>query len=198
MRYGKNHKSETRARILEIASARFRRDGVGGVGIQSLMADAGLTHGGFYAHFPSKTDLVADAVRAAFEQTGNLLARAVEAAGPEDRLGAFIDAYLSELHCTHVEQGCVGAALAPELARMGPAVKKSFTTGLLTIVDGLAALLAPGGSPGERRERAMSIFGALMGAVQLARALDNRDLAAATLAETRRLALEQAHKPWRQ
>src|SRR5690606_22210535 len=65
VRYGKDHMSETRARIQQIASARYRRDGVGGVVIQRLMADAGLTHGGFYAHFPSKTDHGADAVRAA-------------------------------------------------------------------------------------------------------------------------------------
>jgi len=196
MRYGRNHKAETRARIVDIAAARFRRDGVNGVGIQSLMADAGLTHGGFYAHFPSKDHLVAEAVRAGFEQTAAFLARMVAEAAPAERFRAFLDAYLSEQHRAHMERGCVGAALAPELARMGPAVKGSFKAGLLRIVDLIADILPDGGTPDARRDRALTIFAMLMGAVQLARTVDDPDLAAAALAGAREQAFSAAAMPW--
>src|SRR5579859_5205902 len=104
MRYGSDLKEETRKKILGIAARRFRQEGVEAVGVASLMADAGLTHGGFYAHFKSKEELAAAALEQALcESSGRIFALAE---GDEDKIGTYIRAYLSPHHRDSAEAGC--------------------------------------------------------------------------------------------
>ena len=121
MRYEKGHKEQTRKRILEIAGAQFRAKGIEGTGVASLMADAGLTHGGFYAHFKSKHDLVREALSAAHASNRETWAASKAARDrDEDGLEALVRSYLRTVHRDRPEAGCAVAALAPEVARNDP------------------------------------------------------------------------------
>src|SRR6266567_9276092 len=114
VRYGKEHKQATKRRIIETAGRRFKRDGIDGSGIATLMADAGLTNGAFYAHFASKEDLVANAVVEQLREQ-----RESFSAQPPDRAGLeqIVRAYLSVEHRDHPEDGCPSAALLDEIGR---------------------------------------------------------------------------------
>ena len=178
MRYGKQHKQATRRRILQTAGRRFKRDGIDGSGIATLMADAGLTNGAFYAHFASKEDLVA-----------NVLADQLRAqrhrfdAQPQDRAGleAIIRAYLSPQHRDESADGCPSAALLDEIARRPATTRDVFTDELLDTADDIAARIDPA-DPEAAQLDALAIFGLLIGTLQLARALTDRDLSDQLLA----------------
>jgi len=178
MRYGTDHKQATRQRILEAAGRRFKQDGIDGAGVATLMSDAGLTNGAFYAHFASKEDLVA-----------NVLADQLRAqrqsfdAQPPDRAGleAFIRAYLSPQHRDQCADGCPSAALLDEIARRPAATRQVFTDELLATADDIAARLDPT-DPEAARTDALTIFGLMLGTLQLARALTDRDLSDQLLA----------------
>ncbi|WLE61935.1 TetR/AcrR family transcriptional regulator [Burkholderia plantarii] len=135
MRYDSEHKARTRARIEAVASARFRREGIDAVGVASLMETAGLTHGGFYAHFKSKDTLIAAAIAIGFDQTTKRLrermARHASLPGPV----AFMAAYLNERHRDHPETGCAAAALGVEIGRGDAAVRRVFTEHLASLID---------------------------------------------------------------
>jgi TetR/AcrR family transcriptional regulator, transcriptional repressor for nem operon len=172
MRYGKDHKQATRQRILEAAGRRFKQDGIDGAGVATLMADAGLTNGAFYNHFASKEDLVAhvlaDQLRAQRHSFD---------AQPPDRAGleAFIRSYLSPQHRDQCADGCPSAALLDEIARRPAATREVFTTELMGVVDDIAARLDPTDVEAARTD-ALTVFGMMIGTLQLARALTDRDL----------------------
>src|SRR5437879_4981889 len=127
-RYGKEHKNATRRRIVESAGRRFKSDGIDGSGIATLMADAGLTNGAFYAHFASKDDLVATAVADQLRTQ----AEGLRALPPGDAgLEQFVRGYLSVEHRDAPQDGCPSAALPDEIGRAEPATKQAFTYGLL-------------------------------------------------------------------
>jgi TetR/AcrR family transcriptional regulator, transcriptional repressor for nem operon len=171
-RYGKAQKEATRQRILDTAGRRFKRDGIDGSGVATLMADAGLTNGAFYAHFSSKDDLVAttigDQLRAQCDQFSQW---AEQPAGME----AAIRSYLSEEHRDHPEDGCPSAALLDEIGRGSPEVKRAYTAGLLPVVEAMAAQLHPG-DPQAAHGPVLSIFAQLLGTLQLSRAVDDPEL----------------------
>jgi TetR/AcrR family transcriptional regulator, transcriptional repressor for nem operon len=173
VRYGKQHKQATRQRILETAGRRFKRDGIDGSGIATLMADAGLTNGAFYAHFASKEDLVATAVadqlRNQRESLGTL---APGRAGVEQ----YVREYLSVQHRDNPDDGCPSAALLDEIGRCTQATKRAYTDGLLAMVDDIAARLAPHDPP-SARTKTLSVFALMVGTLQLSRALADRQLA---------------------
>jgi AcrR family transcriptional regulator len=169
MRFEKGHKAATRARIVEVASERFLKDGVAATGIATVMADAGLTHGGFYAHFSSKDELVGEAMQSAAARTKARLDRTASDATIEDR----IKNYLRASHRDAAGRGCVAAALAAEIARLGDPTRKIFTEQLEAIFARLAAQLPSEIPDSERLPRAIGIFGTMMGTLQLARAADN-------------------------
>jgi TetR/AcrR family transcriptional repressor of nem operon len=172
-RYGKDQKQATRRRIVEAAGRRFKRDGIDGSGVATLMSDAGLTNGAFYAHFASKDDLVATAVAEQLrEQSANFTAQAPDRAGLEQ----FIRDYLSVQHRDDREEGCPSAALLDEIGRCGDATKQAFTDGVLTFVDDVAARLAPG-DPRSARAQTLGVYALMVGTLQLARALSDRQLA---------------------
>ncbi len=172
-RYGREHKEATRRRIIEGAGRRFKRDGVDGSGIATLMADAGLTNGAFYAHFASKDDLVATVVADQLQRQGKR-----NRAGMLDRPGfeRFVRNYLSPNHRDHADQGCPSAALLVDIGRGTDATKRSYTDGMLAMIDDLAALLD---EPDRRvaRAKAMSIFASMIGTLQVSRALADGELA---------------------
>jgi TetR/AcrR family transcriptional regulator, transcriptional repressor for nem operon len=186
MRYSKDHKQATRQRILEAAGRRFKQDGIDGAGVAAVMSDAGLTNGAFYAHFASKEDLVA-----------NVLADQLRAqrqnfdAHPPDRRGleAFIRSYLSPQHRDQYADGCPSAALLDEIARRPAATRQVFTDELLTTADDVAARLDPTDAETARTD-ALTILGFMIGALQLARALADRDLSDQLLARSREAALK--------
>jgi len=173
VRYGKQHKQATRQRILETAGRRLKRDGIDGSGIATLMADAGLTNGAFYAHFASKQELVATAVadqlRNQRESLGTL---APGRAGVEQ----YVREYLSVQHRDNPDDGCPSAALLDEIGRCTQATKRAYTDGLLAMVDDIAARLAPEDPP-SARAKTLSVFALMVGTLQLSRALADRQLA---------------------
>jgi TetR/AcrR family transcriptional regulator, transcriptional repressor for nem operon len=186
MRYSKDHKQETRQRIVEVAGRRFKQDGIEGAGVAAVMSDAGLTNGAFYGHFTSKEDLVA-----------NVLADQLRAqrhsfdAQPSDRAGleAFVRAYLSPEHRDECAEGCPSAALLDEIARRPDATRQVFTDELMGVIDDIASRLDPTNAEDARID-ALTIFGLIVGTLQLARALTDRQLSDQLLAGGRETALK--------
>ena len=167
------HKQATRQRIIETAGRRLKRDGIDGSGVATLMADAGLTNGAFYAHFPSKDDLVATAVADQLrEQRESLSAVAPGRAGVEQ----YVREYLSVQHRDNPGDGCPSAALLDEIGRCTDATRQAYTDGLLAVIDDVAARLAPH-DPQSARVKTLSVFALMAGTLQLSRALADRQLA---------------------
>jgi len=176
-RYGKEQKQATRRRILEAAGRRLKQDGIDGSGIATLMADAGLTVGGFYAHFESKEDLVAKAVVEQLRQQ-----RESFSAQPPNHAGVeqIVREYLSVHHRDNPQAGCATAALLDEIGRCSDATKRAYTEGLLVVIDDIAARLAPD-DPQSARVKTLSVFALMVGTLQLSRAVADRELADAVL-----------------
>ena len=174
MRFEKGHKEQTRQRIIETAAQKFRKDGVAATGIAGLMAEAGLTHGGFYAHFTSKEELVRAALEAALDQTTASRQQALGStkAGAES-LEALIRFYLRPAHRDTPEQGCAAAALISEIARHEPETRASFTARLRSLLEQFASVFPPETDPHARQRAAIGLFGALLGCLQMARAVDD-------------------------
>jgi AcrR family transcriptional regulator len=172
-RYGKEHKDATRQRILDAAGRRLKRDGVDGSGVATLMADAGLTNGAFYAHFSSKDDLVAAAVA---EQLHVQLGRFRQVEPGRAGVERMIREYLSPNQRDNVADGCPSAALLDEIGRGTRATKRAYTDGVVAIADEIAARLAPD-DPQSARAATLSLFALLIGTLQLSRALADRTLA---------------------
>ena len=171
-RYGKEHKEATRQRILEAAGRRFKRDGIDGSGIATLMADAGLTNGAFYAHFTSKDDLVATAVADQLRTQRERYRQLPTDSGIEQ----VVRAYLSAEHRDNPPEGCPSAALLDEIARCDDVTKQAYTQGMLAIADDLAILVAPQ-DPASVRARTLSALALMIGTLQMSRAIADRRLA---------------------
>jgi len=173
VRYAKEHKLETRRRIVETAGRRLKRDGIDGSGVATLMADAGLTNGAFYAHFGSKEDLVATTVTDQLSgQRQQLAAMAPGRAGFEQ----IVRSYLSPGHRDNPGEGCPSAALLDEIVRCAESTKQAYTEGLLGIIDDMAARLAPE-DPLSARTATLSAYAMMVGTMQLSRAITDRRLA---------------------
>jgi TetR/AcrR family transcriptional regulator, transcriptional repressor for nem operon len=171
-RYGAEHKEETRRRIIETAGRRFKQDGIDGSGIATLMKDAGLTNGAFYAHFESKEDLVAAVVAAELRvQAGNFAALAPGRAGLVD----FVRLYLSPEHRDDPGLGCPSAALLDEVGRCAEGAKRAYTDGAEVIIDEIATRLAPD-DPRSARGTTLNLYTMMIGTLQLARALADEQL----------------------
>ena len=186
MRYSQDHKQETRRRILEVAGRRFKQDGIDGSGVATLMSDAGLTNGAFYGHFSSKEDLVANVLadqlrtqRKSFDEN------------PSDRAGlkAFVRSYLSPEHRDQLAGGCPSAALLDEIARRRTDTRDVFTAEVMGVVDDIASRLDPTDVEAARAD-ALTIFGLMVGTLQLARALTDRHLSDQLLARGEETALK--------
>lgn len=185
MRYSEDHKQATRRRILEVAGRRFKQDGIDGSGVATVMSDAGLTNGAFYGHFSSKEDLVvnvlADQLRAQRKSFDDQ---------PSDRAGleAFIRAYLSPEHRDQLADGCPSAALLDEIARRATDTRDVFSAEVMGVVDDIASRLDPTDVDAARAD-GLTIFGLMVGTLQLARALTDRQLSDQLLARGEETAL---------
>ncbi|WP_339532784.1 TetR/AcrR family transcriptional regulator [Pseudomonas mucidolens] len=169
MRYSQDHKAQTHQRIIKEASVRFRRDGIGATGLQPLMKALDLTHGGFYAHFKSKDELVEKALQAAAAELDTHCAMLFS---QEQPLHAFIDSYLSEWHRTSPDQGCPLPTMSWEMAQRG---RQSSTTDtvLTTRLQQIEATLhSPNAS-----EQSLIMMSTLVGALMLARSVESPELA---------------------
>jgi AcrR family transcriptional regulator len=173
VRYGKEHKQETRRRIIKAAGRRLKRDGIDGSGVATLMADAGLTNGAFYAHFTSKEDLVTTAVADELRTQSENLAAVAPGRGGVEQL---VRAYLSPEHRDNPEDGCPSAALLDEIGRCTDTTKQAYTDGVLAFIDDIAARLAPHDPP-SARVKTLSVYAQMIGVLQLSRALADRQLA---------------------
>jgi len=169
MRVSKEEAAATRARIVRTAGRLFRRKGFDGTGIDDVMTAAGLTHGGFYRHFPSKDALIAEACASVLQRTGEEWAKAGQAAAGSP-LDALVDRYLTAEHRDAPDLGCIFAALGGDAGRKGDAaLTRRFAEGLEPLIDALAAA-GPEPSDAERRQAAVARLATLVGALVLARA----------------------------
>lgn len=197
-RYKADQKQISREEILKRAAERFRQDGVAAVGVRPLMADAGLTHGGFYAHFASREDLIAAAIEYAAESTPGYF-REVLAATPEpERLKVLIKTYLRPLHREHMGLGCAVSALGPEIARQSEETRRRFDVRGRGMVRLIAEHLPPGGGPEDRLDRASLVFAQMFGTLQLVRIETDPDVVQRLLQGGRAAALLLATQPWPQ
>jgi TetR/AcrR family transcriptional regulator, transcriptional repressor for nem operon len=174
MKVSREQAAANRERIIEVAGKLFRERGFDGIGVADLMKAAGLTHGGFYGHFKSKDDLAAQACRRALADSSQKWARRVDMAAGNVR-AELIKRYLSEAHRDAAGGGCVLAALGSDAGRQGRAIRHALTDGLASLVDVLTRL-APGRSQAAKRKRALADMAQMVGAMVLARAVDDPGL----------------------
>ncbi|MGL4286397.1 MAG: TetR/AcrR family transcriptional regulator [Phreatobacter sp.] len=197
MRYAAGHREETRRRVIDVAARRFRKDGIEAAGVAGLMADAGLTHGGFYAHFASKEALVRDAVVAALSASRDHLAAEAATARAESRDGleAVVTAYLRPGHRDRPEIGCAVASLGAELARRPDETRDALTDQIRGIIAVIRAELPPAFSGSQADSVARAIFSTMVGALQMARAVTDPALSDGFLSGARTAALAIGRQP---
>src|SRR2546423_10796222 len=174
MKVSREQAAQSRERIVETAAQLFRERGFDGVGVADLMKEAGLTHGGFYGHFSSKENLVAEASARALAQSLALFSKVAER-GAADPLSAIATGYLSKRHRDNPGDGCLLAALGSDVSRQGPTVRRTVTDHLRSAVD-LLTTLVPGKSKAARRQKAISTYATLVCAMVMARAVGDRAL----------------------
>jgi TetR/AcrR family transcriptional repressor of nem operon len=174
MRVSREKAAQNRQRIIDAAGALFRAKGFDGIGVADIMKAADLTHGGFYGHFASKDALVAEATERATAHAAANWSRVV-AEAPDKPYAALLEHYLSPRHRDDPGQGCAFAALGTEAARGGSAVRKAFAEGLQPLLDILTKAL-PGFSQTARRRKAVAAMATLVGALTLARAVEDAAL----------------------
>jgi TetR/AcrR family transcriptional regulator, transcriptional repressor for nem operon len=184
MRVSREQAALNRDRIIDAAGALFRAKGFGGVGVADIMKAADLTHGGFYGHFASKDDLVAQASKRAMARAATSWERVV-ADAPDTPFAALLKHYLSERHRDDPGKGCVFAALAADASRSGKVVRNAFAEGLEPLLDILTDAI-PDRSKAARRRKAVAAMGALVGALGLARATEGAPLSDEILDAARR------------
>ncbi len=180
MGHSQSDKEKNHQRIVEIAARKIRESGIDGPGVAEIMKEAGLTHGGFYKHFDSRDDLVAEAVEEAIEQGGADLSAAVE--GADDPLAAFVDEYVSEKHRDDPGSGCAVVAIGADAARADPRVRATYRAQVAKYIDYMEGLMGEG--EGARRE-AIAAVTSMVGAVLISRAIDDPELSAEILAAVR-------------
>jgi TetR/AcrR family transcriptional repressor of nem operon len=173
MKVSQEQKAQNRDRILTAAARLFREKGFDAVSVAEVMKAAGMTHGGFYGHFQSKDDLVAQAI-----------AHAVGSQSVIDDLGVWIDTYLSELHREHPDLGCPMAALAGFMRQQAPEARASMAQVLALQINTLTDVM-PGADPAKRRRAAIGSWSAMVGALILSRSIDDPALSGELLSETR-------------
>lgn len=170
-------KEATHDRIVDAAARAIRRSGYSGTGVADIMKDAGLTHGGFYAHFPSREAMLAEAADRAGGESLAAMERIAASAPPRQALAAMMRAYLSQEHLTGIETGCATAALGSEMPRQAPEVRRAATRRIKEMIDLVARQSPDWGQPGAH-ERALFTVATMVGALVLARAVDEPGLSA--------------------
>jgi TetR/AcrR family transcriptional regulator, transcriptional repressor for nem operon len=191
MRYSREHKLETHARIVKKASMRLREKGAHGIGVADLMKDAGLTHGGFYAHFASREALVIEAFAYAMDRSTERWRKLAEQMPPDKRLASFVETYLTPLHRDDPGQGCAVAALGAEIARENPRTRKAFAAKLEQMIDMLAEQIPDIPRKAARKQATVTIA-TLIGTIVLARIGGSGEFSDEILAAGREAVLDRA------
>lgn len=171
-------KEESHERIVRAAARAIRRSGYNGTGVADIMREAGLTHGAFYAHFASREAMLAEAADRAGAEANAFAASVVAAAPPEQSLHALMHAYLSEEHLASIETGCPVSALGSEMPRQAPEVRRAATRRIKEMID-LVARQSPDWGQPAAHEQALATVAAMVGALMLARAVDDPALSEA-------------------
>lgn len=169
-------KEASHERIVSVAARAIRRSGYAGTGVADIMKEAGLTHGAFYAHFPSREAMLAEAASRACAESAAVISDVVASAPAEQALKTMLHAYLSREHLEQIESGCPLAALGSETARQAPEVRRATTQHIKAMVD-LVARQSPDWGQPSAHERALLTIAAMVGTLVLARAVDEPALA---------------------
>jgi TetR/AcrR family transcriptional repressor of nem operon len=185
MRRSKAETAETRKQIVETASHQFRKHGIDSIGLADIMAAAGLTHGGFYRHFDSKEQLVAEASTASLREMTEMFRALGTGKDAQQRLKAIGATYLSTAHRDNPKDGCPLAALGAELGRSTRGTRKAMTEAFKQLVDVVAEQLAPLPAEAARR-KAQAVISTMVGALSLARMVADPDLSESILAQARK------------
>ena len=189
MRYSREHKQETHDRIVRKASVRLREKGAHGIGVADLMKEAGLTHGGFYAHFDSREALVMEAFAYAMDRSMEHWRKLTDEAAPEKRLALVAESYLSTLHRDNPGHGCSIPALGAEIARESPKARKAFAGKLDEMIELLADYI-PNLPRKAARKQAIATLATMAGTMLLARVAGSSELSDEVLKAGRDSALE--------
>lgn len=191
MRYSREHKFQTHARIVKKASVKLREKGAHGIGVADLMKDAGLTHGGFYAHFDSREALVIEAFTHAMDRSTEFWRKLSEETAPEKRLSKIVNTYLTSAHRDDPGHGCALPALAAEIARESVKTRRVFATRMEQMIDMFAAQFD--GVPRKTaRKRAMAALATMMGSLVMARTAGSGEFSDEILKAGREAVLGQA------
>lgn len=194
MRYSRQHKLETHARIVKKASVRLRERGAHGIGVADLMKDAGLTHGGFYAHFDSREALVIEAFTHAMDRSTEHWRKLAEQTTPEKRLAKLVNTYLTPVHRDDPGHGCAIPALGAEIARESAKTRRVFAGRLEQMIDTLAEQIQ--GVPRKAaRKQAMSAMATMMGTLVMARIAGTGDFSEEILTAGREAVLAPPKSP---
>jgi TetR/AcrR family transcriptional repressor of nem operon len=188
-RYSADHKQKTREAIVEAAAERIRTQGLEGLGVAAIMAEAGLTHGGFYAHFPSRDALLAAAIGRLFDKAIDGVQRTEAKYGAEEALQRYVDFYLSPRHRDDLAIGCPIPCLAGEARRSADEVKEAFDSGLDRLAARLGKLMPRNAKVAGGKKAAMALLGEMAGALTVARAITDARLSNALLAAKRKSVL---------
>jgi TetR/AcrR family transcriptional regulator, transcriptional repressor for nem operon len=184
MRYRPEHKGEVHQKIVKDASRRIRAEGLAGVAVSAVMQDTGLTHGGFYKHFPSKDQLVMESLSEAFEEIADRLVQAAKQSPPGTAWKAIVKTYLSPEHCDHTECGCPLASLAPELARADTTMKAQVLGEMVKYKNRMLPFM-PGRRTADKERAFFAIFSTMIGTIEMARMLPQPAMRAKVLASAR-------------
>jgi TetR/AcrR family transcriptional regulator, transcriptional repressor for nem operon len=196
MRVSKERAAQNRERILISAARLFREHGIAATGVDSITQDAGLTHGGLYSHFGSKEAIAAEAIRFALARGQRVWQRAIERNPGKRALPAIVDSYLSAAHRDAPGTGCVVAALGTDIARQPRRVRQAFTEEIKDDLEFLSRLMA-NSDRSCGYEDAIVAFAAMIGALILARAVDDKVLSDLILKSTAKRVIKRARKKTR-
>jgi TetR/AcrR family transcriptional regulator, transcriptional repressor for nem operon len=168
-------KEASHERIVSAAARAIRRSGYDGTGVADIMKEAGLTHGAFYAHFPSREAMLAEAATRACAEVAAATLNVAASAPPQQALASMLRAYLSPQHVQQVERGCPLAALGSETPRQAPEVRRATTRHIKEMID-LVARQSPDWGQPAAHERALVTIATMVGTLLLARAVDEPGL----------------------
>ena len=186
-------KQETHERIVRTAATAIRKHGFEGISVADLMEEAGLTHGGFYAHFESRDAMLAEALDEAANDSLGRLSKAADNVGPEDALEATVDYYLSDRHLATPERGCSLAALGSETARQSPEIRRVATRRVREMADLIERQMSGWGKTA-RHEDALGVMSTIVGALLIARAVDDPQLSKDLRASAKRMVARRVAK----
>jgi TetR/AcrR family transcriptional repressor of nem operon len=191
MRYSKEHKQETHARIVKKASVRLREKGAHGIGVADLMKEAGLTHGGFYAHFDSREALVIEAFNYAMDRGTERWRKVAAETPPDKRLTTIIESYLTPVHRDDPGNGCAVPALGAEIARESPKTRRAFAAKLEQMIDMMADQILDVPRKAARKQ-AMATLATMMGTMVLSRVAGTGEFSSEILSAGREAVLDRA------